>query len=114
MPQTSAREHAGKVFAKQIHVGEAGGLTVAGVVVGPAVGGQVVVTGSATFTVPLGAIASVVATLDASAALTGSTVTASWTGTAVTLTVTEPTSSSNPTPAPSTTATLVNWIALGS
>lgn len=112
--QTSAREHAGHIYTNKLSVGEAKGLKVGGVVVGSAVGGQVSVTGTATVAPTLNAIVSVVATLGAAAALTGSIVEATWSGLTITLTVTEPTSSSNPTPVASTTPTLVNWIAVGS
>ena len=131
MPQTSAREHAGKIFAKKIYVGEDGGLTINGTAVTATAadlntvagasaesatkiqGGFATITGSGTVTSTLATLSSVVAVLGADAALTGTYVTATKSGLTITLKVWKPTSNADPTPIASTTAVQVNWIATG-
>ena len=81
---------------------------------GATVSGTKSVTGTGTVASGLTTITSVVATLKSDAALTGNSVTATWSGGTVTLKVWKPTSSSDCTPIASTAAKDVSYIITGS
>lgn len=128
--QTSAREHNGHIFTKKLDVGES--LAIAGTPItataadintlaGAAAegaqtklqGGTLAVTGTGTVTVTLATLTSAVASLQTAESINGDTVSVAWTGLVITFSVWKPTSTTNPTPIASTTATTVNWMALG-
>jgi hypothetical protein len=78
------------------------------------VGGVAAITGTGTVTHGLTTVTAVVVSLKDDVALTGDTVSATWSGTTVTLKVWKRTSSADCTPIAATAAKNVNWIAYGS